>query len=420
MKGSHFGKVGIFIAGLLLLITPSIASAEYAQAAEGTPPIEQPLVREGTLALKLAPALGLPKAVSEGEAENLLGERGIMPRNGWIADYPATPDIIGELREAVGDSADAGRIPFSRAEALMRLDGVTAELAIDIRPQEEDAVISTGEDEDYGFSPTELNNYYNAVGPPVVTYYMPPVNFHYLYSWVPYPFWCGGFWFGGFYVLNDFHRTVYVGHHHHRAYVSNHYRGRGGFYRIDPVSRFNGQSGYGGHRGSNYRSNAGTATVNRVNPVPARIQGNTGSNFSSPGYQTTSGRSRMSGNWQSAPRVRGNGGTYAPLSRGDNPAVRNNTYSRGYAPSRGYNTPVRNNTVPARAYTPARSHVSNHGFSSPSRSSAPSINSNAPVRSIRSSRGFAPSGGSMRSFSGNSMSGSGFRGGGFSGGYGRR
>jgi uncharacterized membrane protein len=42
------------------------------------------------------------------------------------------------------------------------------------------------------------------------------------------------------------------------------------------------------------------------------------------------------------------------------------------------------------------------------------------VRSIGSSRGLAPSGGSMRSFSGNSMSGSGFRGGGFSGGYGRR
>jgi hypothetical protein len=186
------------------------------------------------------------------------------------------------------------------------------------------------------------------------------------------------------------------------------------------VSRFNGQSGYGVHRGSNYRSNAGTATVNRVNPVPARIQGNTGSNFSSPGYQTTSGGSRMSGNWQSAPRVRGNGSTYTPLSRGENPAVRNNTYSRGYAPSRGYNTPVRNYTVPAGAYAPARSNVSYHGSSSPSRGSAPSITSNAPVRSIGSSRGLAPSGGSIRSFGSNAVSGSGFRGVGFSGGQGRR
>ena len=420
MKSSLFGKAGVFIAGLFLLLSPAICAAEYGQATPGAPPIEQPLVREGTFALKLAPTLGLPKVGSEAEAESVLAEKGIMPRNGWIADYPATPDIIGELRTAVGDAADAGKIQLSRVEALKRFDGVAADLALDIRPQEEDGVIDSGEEEDYLVSPSEINDYYYGVGPPVVTYYTPPNDFNYLYSWVPYPFWCGSFWFGGFFVLNDFHRTVFVGHHRHRAFVSNHFRGSGGVSRIDPVARFNGQSGVSGHRWSSGRPNAGTFSANRVSPVPAGIQGNTSSNFTSSGYQTRSGPSRMSGNWRSSPRVRGNGGAYVPFSRGESPAVRNYTFDRGTAPSRGYNTPARTQTAPARVYAPARGYVSYHGDSSPSRGSAPSVSSNPSVRGIGTSRGFTPSNGSMRSFGGNAMSGSGFRGGGFSGGFGRR
>ena len=46
----------------------------------------------------------------------------------------------------------------------------------------------------------------------MVTYYAPPPDYYYLYSWVPYPFWCDEFWFGGFFILNDFHRSVFFDH----------------------------------------------------------------------------------------------------------------------------------------------------------------------------------------------------------------
>jgi hypothetical protein len=69
-------------------------------------------------------------------------------------------------------------------------------------------------------NPEVINNYYYEQGPPVVTYYPPPPDYGYLYSWVTYPFWCSGFWFPGFFVLNDFHRFVHV--HGRREMISNH------------------------------------------------------------------------------------------------------------------------------------------------------------------------------------------------------
>jgi len=47
-----------------------------------------------------------------------LTSAGIAPKNGWIADYPVTPDIIGELRNAVGEAADSGKIAMKREEAI--------------------------------------------------------------------------------------------------------------------------------------------------------------------------------------------------------------------------------------------------------------------------------------------------------------
>ena len=44
---------------------------------------------------------------------------GIAPRNGWIADYPLTPDIIGELRSAIGVALDSGKLAMNKDEALM-------------------------------------------------------------------------------------------------------------------------------------------------------------------------------------------------------------------------------------------------------------------------------------------------------------
>lgn len=85
---------------------------------ENPPPIEQQLVREGDFAVRLASALGISATDEEVEAESRLGEAGITPRNGWIADYPVTPDIICELQKAVGTAADAGKLSVGRDEAL--------------------------------------------------------------------------------------------------------------------------------------------------------------------------------------------------------------------------------------------------------------------------------------------------------------
>lgn len=107
---SHFRAAGI-AAGILFLL--SIPAAVFAQAqsqlpAQSPPPIGTPLVREGDFAVRLAPALGISTTNDEIEAESRLGEIGISPRNGWIADYPVTPDVLGELQAGVAAAADGG------------------------------------------------------------------------------------------------------------------------------------------------------------------------------------------------------------------------------------------------------------------------------------------------------------------------
>ena len=69
------------------------------------------------------------------------------------------------------------------------------------------------ESSQYGdeYPPTEIDNYYYDEGPPVVTYYPPPYDYGYLYAWDPFPFWWGGVWFPGFFILTDFDCVVEVG-----------------------------------------------------------------------------------------------------------------------------------------------------------------------------------------------------------------
>ncbi len=64
------------------------------------PPVKQTLIPEGFFAIKLADALKLGPAETEAEAETTLTSLGIMPGNGWIADYPVTPDVLIELQNA--------------------------------------------------------------------------------------------------------------------------------------------------------------------------------------------------------------------------------------------------------------------------------------------------------------------------------
>lgn len=251
MKGSYMKLFAISVA-LMLILLPALPGA-----AESPPPVASPLVREGAFAVKLADAFGLGVGSDEILAESRLGELGISPRNGWIAGYPVTPDIVGELQQSIIEAADSSRLGMNREEALNIFYDVNMNLGLAVIPDADDS-IRRSSSENY---PPEavVNDYYSSYGPPVVTYYAPPQGYMYLYGWVPFPFWYYGFWFPGFYVLHDFHYPVVYGgrahfvsnHHHdlryHRSYV------------VDPVHRFNGGAvyGVGAKRGAHmvYRGN---------------------------------------------------------------------------------------------------------------------------------------------------------------------
>ena len=248
-----------------IVMMPVLVYAGSDQPAASQPPISQPLLREGTLATQLVDVLKVGAAANEAEAESILSRAGIAPKNGWIADYPVTPDIVGELRAAVNAAADSKTISLSKDEALTAFESVTAQFDLSVRAGEPgpEGEPSAGEYPDT----TVINNYYSDEGPPVVTYYAPPPDYAYLYSWVPYPFWWTDFWFPGFFVLADFDIDVH-GHHHghegHRRghedheFVSNHFRdpGSGRMSRVDPAARSNGGA-FAERVGSRWSSSAG-------------------------------------------------------------------------------------------------------------------------------------------------------------------
>lgn len=238
-----YRKTILFAVGLVLLVVTVRAHAQSPYGQSALPPIAAPLIREGELAMKLLPALGLGLAPDEITAESRLGDAGIMPRNGWIADYPVTPDIMGELRRAVSDAADAGVLGLSREQAMAQMEYVSAGLNVSVLPYGGDgSYAGAPSDVEYYPEATVINNYYYTEGPPVYTYFVPPDDYYNLYSYVPYPFWSSGLWFPGFFILRDFHRPIRV--HGRPYYCSNHVRHPGSqrVGVIDPVARL-GQAG---------------------------------------------------------------------------------------------------------------------------------------------------------------------------------
>jgi hypothetical protein len=236
------------------------------------PPVNAPLAREGDFAMKLAAALNIGQPQTEIDAESMLGTAGVAPRNGWIADYPVTPDIIGELRDSVSYAAQAKTIPMDKNSALQMFESVQAGFAMTMTPAPAgppaDAITAGSPQEAEEEAPaypdqTVVRDYYAEEGPPVMTYYAPPPDYYYLYSWVPYPFWWGGFWFGGFFILHDFHR-----HHHDGHFISNHFNDVHAHrsFRVDPVARFNGRTfpGIGAPRGNHFISPGGPRAPEKI------------------------------------------------------------------------------------------------------------------------------------------------------------
>jgi hypothetical protein len=224
--------------------------------------------------MKLAEALNVGHPSSEAEAESMLGAVGVAPHNGWMADYPVTPDIIGELRDSVGYAAQAKTISMEKDAALRSLESVQASVNISVSPgpagppetSAEGATEMPQAGEGNYPDQTIINNYYYEEGPPIVTYYAPPPDYYYLYGWVPYPFWWGGFWFGGFFILNDFHR--HFRDHDRGIFISNHFNDVRSHrvFRVDPVNRFRGRTfaGIGAPRANNFISTGVKGSPERI------------------------------------------------------------------------------------------------------------------------------------------------------------
>jgi hypothetical protein len=403
-------KVFMAMISMVLLLLPLAVYAQSENSSKEAPPVSQALIPEGDFALKLVPAIGLGTPDSEAQAEDMLTSVGIAPRNGWIADYPVTPDIMGELQNGVATAADSKKLPMGKDDALKAFQDLATEFGLGVVPGGSGQYVENQPRPD----PTIINDYYYEEGPPVVTYYPPPWDYYYLYAWVPYPFWWGGFYFSGFFCLHDFHRVVLVGHH--RFLVTNHVINpiNKTVVRVNPVSRRTG-TGLGNtdishHRGFNSsEARRGAASIFERDRGQAftRLDNKT-STFSGSGENGTLSRS-MTGRTMTQP---GN--------------IERSFQRPSTGETRGFSVPGRGNErsfgVPStRSYSFGSSESRGRSFSAPGRSfSAPSGGSSSSCANCHggsSSFGRGGGGSSSGGFSGGHSSG-GFSGGGFSGGHG--
>ena len=156
---------------IVFLLMPVMICAQSEQTTPNSPPaVSQQLVPEGDFALKLVTALDLGTPNNESQAEDILTSVGVAPKNGWIADYPITPIIIGELQSSIVAAAEAEKLPMGKDEALQAFQTITTDFGLAVMPG------SSGEyaENQPQLNSTVINNYYYEEGPPVVTYYPPP------------------------------------------------------------------------------------------------------------------------------------------------------------------------------------------------------------------------------------------------------
>ncbi len=198
----------LLAAGLLLYPLAAIAQDYGSQATQTqqAPPVAQPLVREGDFAIKLAATLDLGSPSDEAVAEDLLVKAGVAPVNGWISDYPVTPEIVGQLHDSIAKAASEGTLMMTSDQATQGLAYLVKQMALPVPVGPESATQQPAPEN----NPTVINNYYYDQGPPIVTDYPPPYDYVYLYDWVPYPVFWFGFWFPGFFICHNFTTTVVV------------------------------------------------------------------------------------------------------------------------------------------------------------------------------------------------------------------
>ena len=260
----------------------TVVGGRSGETSNQLPPISQTLVREGDFAIKLAESLKMGRPQGEAEAESMLASAGIAPKNGWIADYPLTPDIIGELEKAVGEAADAKTLSMPKNEALKALRTTAVEFELPIVAEVPEGYTESPPPTTPEYTePGVIDNYYYAEGPPVITYYPPPWDYYYMYAWVPSPFWWSGFYFPGFFILHDFHTVHHHGHGHH-GIVTNHIRDprTGRISTIDPTRRREGRTS-GVREASRTRGFNSTEARNGAQSIFERSRERSGSNMTS-------------------------------------------------------------------------------------------------------------------------------------------
>jgi len=250
------------IAILIFLLIFGVLPPQHEAVSAGLPPVAAPLVREGDYAVRLAYALRVVTTDNELEAETRLAEIGISPRNGWMADYPITPDIVAELQNAIAAAADSGRLMINRDDALRYLAEVSSGFGLSVLPAQGGYPSSSVQSSP---DPSIIDNYYSNVGSPVVTYYPPPSAYISFYAWVPSPFWWAGWWFPGYYILHDFHHPVIFPHR--TVYISNRFWDRQDrhFHRVDPLLR--------SHGAIHAHADIPQAKLNTLRSQPAREKG---------------------------------------------------------------------------------------------------------------------------------------------------
>jgi len=175
-------KLIVASAIVFLFLISVISYGQPEQNVQKAPPVSPGLVREGNFAIRLVEVLGLGTAKNEAEAENRLAAVGISPKNGWIADYPLTPDIIGELRGAIDAALDSGKLAMNKHEALLAV-----QVLIDSQWRQS-ATSGKEQAREYADYPPTVNEGYDP-------YYNPePYYSPYYPSYYPYPYYYGGYY----------------------------------------------------------------------------------------------------------------------------------------------------------------------------------------------------------------------------------
>ena len=221
---------------------------------------------------------------------------------------------------------------------------------------------SSAPDEQSGsgyYDDSVISNYYGSEGPPVITYYAPPPDYSYLYSWVPYPFWWWGWWFPGYYMLSSFTFPAYYGYWpgvwypYHRWYGKSYcYRSwNGKIYWGDHGPWNNANTAHSNAAISNHFRDSITHTMENINPVNRTITaGTNGQNTSHWAKSRSESSARAIYNAK-----RGFTGVAGPHTQGYL-TTNNSRTDRAYAPrasarSYNYHPPINHNYSPYRRYT---------------------------------------------------------------------